>query len=287
MYLHESVERLIQAARGDKIDCLEASSVLKRSKKEKRSEDWEEKVLHGQYLRQTKEVRNDQCWACLQNGNLKRETESLIVAAQNQSIRTNLVKAKIDKSQGDSLCRKVDESIYHIVSGCSKLAQKECKRRHDKLGKIVHWKLARKCNFEAGDEWYEHEPESVFENEDYKIFWDFNIQTDHVIEAQRPDLVVVDKKERSCKIIDFAVPGDSRIEKEKDKIEKYQDLGRELQKIWNVKVKIIPLVVGSLGAITKQSGNRFKQIGITARTAQVQKIVLLGTARVLRKALEI
>ena len=73
--------------------------------------------------------------------------------------------------------------------------------------------------------------------------WDFNIQTDHVIEAWRPDLVVVDKKERSCKIIDFAVPGDSRIEeKEKDKIEKYQDLGRELQKIWNVKVKIIPLL---------------------------------------------
>ena len=52
------------------------------------------------------------------------------MAAQNQNIRTNLVKAKIDKSQGDSLCRvcrKVDESIDHIVSGCSKLAQKEYK----------------------------------------------------------------------------------------------------------------------------------------------------------------
>ena len=59
-------------------------------------------------------------------------------------------------------------------------------------------------------------------------------------------MVVGDKKERSCKIIDFAVPGDSRIEeKEKDKIEKYQDLERELQKIWNVKGKSIPLVVGS------------------------------------------
>ena len=41
-------------------------------------------------------------------------------------------------------------------------------------------------------------------------------------------MVVADKKERSCKIIDFAVLGDSRIEEmEKDKIEKYQDLGRE------------------------------------------------------------
>ena len=55
-------------------------------------------------------------------------------------------------------------------------------------------------------------------------------------------MVVVDK-ERSCKMIDFTVPGDSRIEeKEKDKITKYQDLGRKLQKILNVKVEIIPLV---------------------------------------------
>ena len=55
------------------------------------------------------------------------------------------------------------------ISGCSKLAHKEYKRRHDNMGKIVHWKLARKCNFAARDEWYEHEPESVLQNEDYKV----------------------------------------------------------------------------------------------------------------------
>ena len=53
----------------------------------------------------------------------------------------------------------------------------------------------------------------------YKILWDFSIQTDDLIEAWRPDLVVVEKNDRSCKIIDFAVPQDSRIEeKKKDKI---------------------------------------------------------------------
>ena len=66
-------------------------------------------------------------------------------------------------------CGKVDESINHIVSGCSKLAHKEYKRRHDNLGKILHWKLARNCNFEAGDKCYELEPESVLENGDYEI----------------------------------------------------------------------------------------------------------------------
>ena len=64
-------------------------------------------------------------------------------------------------------------------------------------------------------------------------------------------------------------------------------MGRELQKVYNVKVKIIPLAVGSLGAIPKQFGDRLKQIGITVGTAQVQKTVLLGTTRVLRKAFEI
>ena len=59
-------------------------------------------------------------------------------------------------------------------------------------------------------------------------------------------------------------------------------MGRELQKIWNVKVTIIPLVVGSLGAIPKQFGNRLKQIGITVGAAQVQKTVLLGTTRILK-----
>ena len=76
MYVYGSEERLIQAARGDKIDGLEAASVLKRSKKKIRRLRGESFTWSD--LRQTKEVRSDQCWTWLQNGDLKRETESLI-----------------------------------------------------------------------------------------------------------------------------------------------------------------------------------------------------------------
>ena len=82
---------------------------------------------------------------------MNRETEILIVAVQNQSMQTILVKAKINKSQKDTLCwlcKKAHESID--ASGCSKLAQKY-KRRHDNLSKIIHWKLARKSSFKTGD----------------------------------------------------------------------------------------------------------------------------------------
>ena len=63
VYVHGSEDRLTQATRGDKLDGLEAARILKRSKKEKKLEYWETKVVHGQYLRQTKEVRSDKCWA--------------------------------------------------------------------------------------------------------------------------------------------------------------------------------------------------------------------------------
>ena len=91
------------------------------------------------------------------------------------------------------------------------VAQEEYKTRHDNLGKIIYWKLAKKCNFEAGGKWYEHE------SGDYKILWDFSIQTNHVIEAWGTDLVVVDKKWRTCKIIDFAVSGDVGSRRRKKK----------------------------------------------------------------------
>ena len=63
-----------------------------------------------------------------------RETESFLIAAQNNDISTNYIKARIDKTQQSSkceLCGDRDETINHIISECSKLAQKEYKTRHD------------------------------------------------------------------------------------------------------------------------------------------------------------
>ena len=62
VYVDGGEERLIQAASQDKLDRLEGASVLKKAKKEKRLEDWEEKALHGRYLRQSKEVKSEQSW---------------------------------------------------------------------------------------------------------------------------------------------------------------------------------------------------------------------------------
>ena len=75
----------------------------------------------------------------------------------------------------------------------------------------------------------------------------------NVIEARRPVMVIIDKSKYECKIIDFTCPSDSRIEgREKDKMKGYDDLKRELKKIWDMPMKVIPVVVGALGITPKK-----------------------------------
>ena len=100
------------------------------------------------------------------------------------------------------MCRDKNGTVSHIVSGCSKLAQKEYKKRHYNVARAIHWDLSGKCGFDRNDKWYNHVPESVLENENYKLLWGFSIRTDHHIEARRPGLVLVDKSKKSTAISD-------------------------------------------------------------------------------------
>ncbi len=92
----------------------------------------------------------------------------------------------------------------------------------------------------------------ILENNTHKLLRDFNIQTDHLIPARRPDLIIINKKKRICKIVDFAVPADHRIKlKECEKKDKYINLVRELKNLWNMQVTVILIVIGAFGTVTK------------------------------------
>ena len=80
----------------------------------------------------------------------------------------------------------------------------------------------------------------VLENEMYKTLLDFEKQTGHLISARQPDLVIVNKEKRICRIMDLAVLADHMIKlKESKKRYKYLDLARELKKLCNMKVMMI------------------------------------------------
>ena len=117
-----------------------------------------------------------------------------------------------------------------------------------------------------------------------------NIQCDHIIEARIPGIVVANKQERMCTIINIAVPADKRIsEKENEKVEKYQNLKREIARMWNmITVQVVPIIVGSLGSVKKKNLNKWLgKLDIKIGISLLQKTTLLGTARILRKVLEL
>ena len=128
----------------------------------------------------------------------------------------------------------------------------------------------------------------MLENEKCKILCDFAIQTDEEIEHRRPDIVVIDKEKREFKIIDIAVLGDQNIKvKELEKITKYQDLRLQGQKMWDVKSTVTPIVAGAFGTVSEELENHLKTIGISIVISSLQKALLLGTALILRKELDI
>ena len=137
-----------------------------------RKQKWEWEQLYGRFKRLINNISHEKTWTWLRKGNFKRETESLLIAAQDNAVRTNHIKARIDKTKKYSkfsLCGDWDETINHIISECSKLAQREYKARHDWVSKMIHWEMWKKFIFDDTNKWYMHKPAPVLENATHKL----------------------------------------------------------------------------------------------------------------------
>ena len=104
-YLGETTEWMLQAALNEVLDEEENLQDYKKRKQEEKIRDWKEKALHGEFVQQTADVAGEDSWRWLRNGFLKKETEGLILAAQEQALRTNSIKHSIDKTSETPLCR--------------------------------------------------------------------------------------------------------------------------------------------------------------------------------------
>ena len=191
-YIEKHERGLITAIRNDTYNTIDDRITTRKQK-------WKEKQLYGRFKRLINNISHQKTWTWLRKGNFKRETESLQIAGQDNAIRTNHIKARIDKAQQNSKCRlcsERDETINPIISEYSKLVQKKYKARHVWVGKVIHWETYKKFKFDHTNKWYIHNPAPVLENGTHKLLWDFNIQTDHLIPAGRPDLIIINKKKR-------------------------------------------------------------------------------------------
>ena len=292
--MSQTLESVLQEVGRQKIvnvvPCVEPSG-YKETDKLKGIQNWKNKDMLGQFVRDTEPVSDkEKSWGWLQNGDLKKETKGVILSAQGQALRTNYVKFRIDHSCVSPKCRMCgdkDETVWHVIGECSKLSGTEYKRRHDNAARIIHRALCMKYGFSTAERWYEHKPEKVLESREVKILWGFSVQTDHEIEARKSDIIVIDKTSRECHFIELTCPLDwSILERENFKVCKYQDLKREVAKLWNVRPVVILVGVGALGIVTNWLEGFIRKIGVDVSVGLLQKACLLGTARILRRVFE-
>ena len=253
----------------------------------------ESKSMHGQYPSRIKEADVDykQTNDWLKGTDLKAETEGLIIAAQDKSLATRLYHHRSIKDGTNSLCRlcnKFVERINHILTGCPELAKTEYIKRHNNTAAYMHWKISRYFNIKTSEKWYDHKPDIVTENEEVTILWDMQVHKDRTIKANKPDIIIKDKKEKSCMLIDMAVPSDRNTSvKVTEKLSKYKDLEIEITRMWGMMTQTVPVVKGALGVIKKGIDKQLSKIPGNINVTELQKIALLGSANILRKVLSI
>ena len=128
-------------------------------------------------------------------------------------------------------------------------------RVHDWVWKANYWELCKRLKLDQKSKWYVLKTESIQENETHKILWESEIKTDH---PRMTDLEIICKKKRTCHLVNFAVPAYCVGKmKENVNIAKYFDHVGILNKLWNGKATLIPIVDGALGTAPKGLEKRF------------------------------
>ena len=173
-------------------------------------------------------VDQDKSHRWLKGAGLKAETEGFIIAAQDQSLPTLWYQHNIlKKPDVDPKCRLCfDETIDHLVSGFPELAKTENIHRHNKAAGYKHWKICKEFGIEVKGRLYQHEPKTVTENESITILWDTPSHTDRTIVANWPDIVLKNKKDKTCLLIDMTcTPRHQHLSQNHGKAYQIQRLG--------------------------------------------------------------
>ena len=150
----------------------------------------------------------------------------------------------------------------------------------------IHWRICKSLNLPVTEKYYMHEPQKVTKMEDNVIIWDKTILTGRTILANRPDLIILNKNEQNCLIVDVAVPDDvNELKKETEKRLKYKDLQIEISRMRNVKTKVVAVVLGALGTMSNNFNKEIELIPGKPIAEDFQNIALNGTAHILGKIL--
>jgi len=130
--------------------------------------------------------------------------------------------------------------------------------------------------------WYELVPKSVDTSQGGKvtILWNQQVQTDRTISNNKPDIIVRDNEKVTCMLIDVAISGDRNVIKKKaEKTLIYKDLTIVIKRMWNVKTKVIPVIIGETGTISKSFRKYVSNIPGKHEVKELQKTAIDSTLK--------
>ena len=145
----------------------------------------------------------------LKSSNLPAATEGLVVAAQDQALRTQYYESNILHRFSQSHLPLVQCRPGHIVAGCSALAPMDYNDRHNQEASIIHWNICRHFGVPVERRWYRHHPDRLVEMDDIIMMWD--TPTAGKISANHPDICFRNRKTKTCLLIDISYPADGNI----------------------------------------------------------------------------
>lgn len=260
-------------------------------------ETWKGKELHGRFYAMLHANNTDAKMSTLylSRGVLMMETEGFLSAIQDQVIATRNYRRYILHQEIPTdlcrMCHERPESIQHLTSGCSYLAPKDHKNRHDDVAKVFHQEIMIKYGkLTEKMPYYKYQPKDQFENDEVRVYWDKTIITDKQVLHNRPDILLIQKLKKEAQIIDITIPNDHNIgEARTTKLTKYIDLAHEIKAIYQLKqVSVHPLIISANGLVELNLKKELTKIGLnevekTILTAQ--KAAILGTCRTVRRVL--
>ena len=256
-----------------------------------RLDTWKNKPQHGAFLKllDERELHVKQSLVWMNKVHLDAYSEAYICAAQELALITRYHEKNILKNRMDDRCRicqNETETVFHILAGCGVLSKREYFTRHNSLCQYVHFEILKHFDFPCGENWYVHKPRDVIMAKNVEIAYDQVISTDRPVGGNRPDILVRDIANKKAYIIDISCPCDVNVSlKEAEKIGKYGALRRELLRMWGGECVIIPVIVGGLGAVSKNTEKHMRSLPGKVKMPLCQKIVSLGSMRILQAVL--
>ena len=151
----------------------------------------------------------------------------------------------------------------------------------------MHYSICKALGIETTDKWYTNMPKPVCEEGDVTVLWNKAVHTNREVTANRPDIIIKNKKEETCILIDVAIPADKNIvQKEAEKKLKYKSLCIEIQRTWNLKCTIVPVITGATGIVARSLRENLETIPGKHSIDSLQKTAILGTSHIIRKVVQ-